>query len=110
MSATENHLPLEHLQVYNSRFSKVDLNACHNVHHDKILPKQFLDVILTGSARPHGLPKKKLINDNHNNNIPNITYNPFSSPTNNATQQGTTLILNLTRTTRGMVREHQLLD
>jgi hypothetical protein len=41
-------------------------------------------VILTRSARHHGLPKKKLIDDNHNNNIPIITYNPFSSPTKNA--------------------------
>jgi len=85
MNATKNHLPLEHLQFCNSRFSKVNLNACHNVHHDKILPKQFLNVILTRSVRRHGLPNKKFIDDNHNN-IPIITYNLFSSPTeNNAT-------------------------
>jgi hypothetical protein len=45
-------------------------------------------VILTGSARPHGLPKKKLIDDNHNNNIPAINYNPFSSPTENEAAVG----------------------
>jgi len=89
VSAAENHLPLEHPQVCSSRFSKVDLNACHNVHHDRILPKQFLDVILTGSVRRHGLPKKKLIDDNHNNNIPVINYNRFSSPTENAAAAGT---------------------
>jgi hypothetical protein len=87
VSAAENHLPLEHPQVCSSRFSKVDLNACHNVHHDRILPKQFLDVILTGSARRHGLPKKKLIDDNHNN-IPIINYNALSSPTENAAAAG----------------------
>jgi hypothetical protein len=87
VSAAENHLPLEHPQVCSSRFSKVDLNACHNVHHDRILPKQFLDVILTGSARRHGLPKKKLIDDKHNN-IPVINYNQFSSPTENAAAAG----------------------
>jgi len=42
-------------------------------------------VILIRSARHHGLPNKKFIDDNHNN-IPIITYNPFSSPIeNNAT-------------------------
>jgi hypothetical protein len=44
-------------------------------------------VILTGSARRHGLPKKKSIEDNHNN-IPVINYNPFSSPTENAAAAG----------------------
>jgi hypothetical protein len=34
------------------------------------------------------LPKKKLIDDNHNNNIPAINYNPFGSPTENAAAVG----------------------
>jgi len=41
-------------------------------------------VLLTRSARHHGLPNKFFIDDNHN--IPIVTYNPFSSPIeNNAT-------------------------
>jgi hypothetical protein len=41
VSAAENHLPLEHPQVYSSRFSKVDLKACHNAHHDRSNPSNF---------------------------------------------------------------------
>jgi hypothetical protein len=39
-------------------------------------------------VRCHGLPKKKLIDDNHNNTIPIINYNPFNSPTKNVATAG----------------------